>query len=264
MTMLHFASPPLLSIQACTEESQFLQQQLSNNFNIPLSSSLEDTTSFVLAYRDTYLELHNTLEKKQKPLLIDFTAGKLAYRRQTAGKQQELAKAVGVKAHYKPKVLDTTAGLGRDAFVLASLGCTVHMLERSAALAALLDDALQRLAADKEQQAGIKLSLQWINAINYLQSLAYADYPEVIYIDPMFPERQKTALVKKEMRILRELIGDDEDAENLLTLALSRAQQRIVVKRHRLAPYLMAKKPHFQIVGKSTRFDIYLPIVHSP
>jgi len=81
--------------------------------------------------------------------------------------------------------------------------------------------------------------------------------PEVVFLDPMYPHRQKSALVKKEMRLLRQLVGDDEDASDLLVTALARARRRVVVKRPRLAPTLTGPAPGFQIIAPNTRFDVY-------
>jgi len=91
----------------------------------------------------------------------------------------------------------------------------------------------------------------------YLQNLSESDRPDVVYLDPMYPHRRKSALAKKEMQLLRQLVGDDEDASELLLAALASAKQRVVVKRPRLAPVLVGSAPGFQITAPNTRFDIY-------
>lgn len=200
--------------------------------------------------------MHDT-DKSLTNLRVDFTTGALRHRRlHGGGTGQLIAKACGLKKIKNPTVLDLTAGLGRDAFVLACLGCDVTMVERSPIIAALLEDALHHLSLDEELSATIKLRLIKENAIDYLNRLPKEKYPDVILIDPMHPPRQKSALVKKEMRILRDIVGDDLDANELLTASIGKAK-RIVVKRPRLAPTLGDRKPSLVYEGKSTRFDVY-------
>lgn len=190
---------------------------------------------------------------------IDFTSAAHKYRQQHGGGLGQLiAKAVGVKSKYKPFVLDCTAGLGEDAFVLASLGCKVLMLERSSEVAAALKTALNH-ALQMPNYQHLKLNLINIDAIDYLMHLKSDYYPDVIYMDPMFPQRKKTALNKKSMRELREIVGEDFDAPKLLSAALCKAKKRIVVKRHRLAPIIEGLPPNFTYEGKSSRFDVYVP-----
>lgn len=197
---------------------------------------------------------------------IDFVHGKLGHRRQFGGgRGQALAKAIGMKQGNNPTIVDATAGLGRDAFILSSLGAQVTMIERSPILAALLEDGLQRLAAEPELSsiAGQQLQLIQANAIEWLQQQANehtANRPEVVYLDPMYPHRNKSALVKKEMRALRVLVGDDEDAGLLLQAARQCALKRVVVKRPKGAPFVDDSKPSGNVQSKNTRYDIY-PVV---
>lgn len=193
-----------------------------------------------------------------KPIKVDFVTGQAAHRRQFGGgRGQLIAKAVGLKKNPNPVVLDVTAGLGRDAFVLASLGCKVTMIERSKVIAALLQDGLDRLYRDSSSE-NITLQLLVADAREVLENLTQDDKPDVIYMDPMFPHRDKSALVKKEMRILREVVGDDIDAAELLDLALRSANKRVVVKRSKLAPQLTQRAPDLVFMGKSSRYDVYL------
>jgi 16S rRNA (guanine1516-N2)-methyltransferase len=152
-------------------------------------------------------------------------------------------------------VLDATAGLGRDGFVLASLGCCVQCIERSAIIAALLQDGIDRLKLSET----IKMSLIVADANDYMRHLPEAEYPDVVYLDPMYPVRTKSALVKKELRILRDIVGEDQDSNQLLHSALRIAKKRVVVKRPLPAPLLdNAIKPSVVYKGKTSRFDVYL------
>lgn len=200
------------------------------------------------------------LPETGKPLFIDFTSGKLAHRRQFGGgRGQPLAKAIGLKAGHNPSVIDATAGLGRDAFVLATLGCQVDLLEQQPLLAALLENALQR-AAEQASTAAIiqRMCLHPTNSLDYLQALPPTDYPEVIYLDPMYPVRDKTARVKKDMQILHQLVGEDQNGDALLLLALERCRKRVVVKRPSKAPELAGLRANHTLNSKNTRYDVYL------
>lgn len=200
------------------------------------------------------LSISKTQSRETTPLRIDFLHGKTAQRLLNQGKHL-LARAVGFKKSQPLTVLDATAGLGQDGFVLASLGCQVLLLERSPIIAALLNDGIMRA---KGQLPNLHMELQQINSIDYLMRLTPESFPDVIYLDPMYPEKQSSALNKKALRWLRDIVGDDNDAEQLLQVALSKALKRIVVKRPRLAPHLGYHKPDFSTLGKTCRFDVYL------
>lgn len=194
---------------------------------------------------------------KEKPVIVDFVGGKAGHRRKFGGgKGQDIAKAVGLNKGVSPWVLDATGGLGRDAFVLASLGCRVTIMERSPIVAALLADGLRRAGEDIEVSAiAGQMSLMQGNAIELMQ--ASENKYDVVYLDPMFPHREKSALVKKEMRLFQDLLRDDADADLLLRPALDLARYRVVVKRPRLSPHLNGQMPTYQLEGKSCRYDIF-------
>lgn len=194
---------------------------------------------------------------------IDFASEQNNYRRQHGGGNgQPIARAIGLKTYGLPlKVIDATAGLGQDAFVLACLGCKVTLIERSPIIADLLRDALQRGSAQPTIQAFIaNMQLIHADARDILVHLPPGQLPDVVYLDPMFPQREKTSLVKQDLRFLKATVGEDLDADQLLELARKIAQRRIVVKRPRIAPYLNQINPHSSQIGKANRFDIYMPI----
>lgn len=200
-------------------------------------------------------------DTSQKPLIVDFSSPKLNFRQQKATtKNEAIAKAVGLKKGTSCTIIDTTAGFGQDAFILASLGAELILLERSAIVAALLRDGLERLS---NLELRLRMQLIEIDACDYLGTLAPSEYPDVIYCDPMFPQRQKSALVKKEMQCLQAILDKEPiqsalDTEKLLALAIEKAKKRVVVKRPRLAPCLIGPKPNFNYLSKNNRFDIYL------
>lgn len=182
------------------------------------------------------------------PLFVDFNSQTLQKRRDS-GKKQGLVRACKpVKGMH---ILDATAGWGRDAAILSSFGAEVLMLERHPMMAALLADGLNRLSSESL----LSLSLVYADTKPYLQELSEIDYPDVIYIDPMHPERQKSALVKKDMQVLQHLIGADEDVKELIQLAVTRTRNRVVVKWPQRLPALL--KTDSCVDGKTVRFDIY-------
>jgi 16S rRNA (guanine1516-N2)-methyltransferase len=215
-------------------------------------------TQFALQLGPAGLQLVELGPQAPGPVRVDFVAGAVAHRRLFGGGSgQMIAKAVGVQSGVRPIVLDATAGLGRDAFVLAQLGCPVTLIERQPLVAALLEDGLRRAQADPEvAQIVSRMQLLRGNAID-LMRVWVGDPPQVIYLDPMFPHSDKRALVKKEMRLFRPLVGDDHDAPALLEAALALATHRVVVKRPRKAPCVAGEQPGYALEGKAGRFDIY-------
>ncbi|MDE9493841.1 16S rRNA (guanine(1516)-N(2))-methyltransferase RsmJ [Xenorhabdus bovienii] len=204
------------------------------------------------------LELRKLDEPKLSGIYVDFVAGTMAHRRRFGGGRGEaVAKAVGIKKGYLPTVVDATAGLGRDAFVLASIGCQVRILERHPVVAALLDDGLQRGYQNEEIGSWLKERMTLIHTSSITALTDITPPPDVVYLDPMYPHRQKSALVKKEMRVFQSLVGADEDADGLLEPARALAKRRVVVKRPDYAEPLAGVKASATITTKNHRFDIY-------
>jgi len=208
-------------------------------------------------FKKTKNKDHN---KIKADIRCDFINGELRHRRlYGGGKNQMILKATGLNKH-KPSVMDLTAGLGRDSYVLATAGARVTMLERQPIVAALLADGLQRLRSrgdELELAIALRLCLHQGDSLEAVAALAEQEVPDVIYLDPMFPERGKSAKVKKSMAFFHHLVGSDDDAAALLPLALATAGYRVVVKRPRHAPPLADIKPGLCFEGKSTRFDVY-------
>lgn len=220
----------------------------------------DQSSALALVLTPARLELRKLDEPRLGAIYVDFVSGALAHRRRFGGGRGEaVAKAVGIRKDYLPEVVDATAGLGRDAFVLAALGCRVRMLERHPVVAALLDDGLQRGYRDAEIGGWLRerLALLHTSSIDALRDIAPA--PDVVYLDPMFPHRQKSALVKKEMRVFQALVGADDDADALLAPARALAKKRVVVKRPDYAPPLAGVPAQSALNTKNHRFDFYLP-----
>lgn len=209
-----------------------------------------------LVVRPDRLELQSVGDARSRGVFVDFIAGRGRHRRPST--RQPLARAVGVASGRT--VVDATAGFGADAFTLASLGCRVTAVERSPIVAALLRDGLDRAAAVPALESLVRerLTLVTADARMWLNGIAAADRPEVVYLDPMYvPEPGATALVRQEMRLLRTVVGDDVDAADLFAVARRIARERVVVKRMRHAPPL-GGEPSVRYAGTVVRYDAYV------
>ena len=243
-----------IGIMSQKTESNNRAQQLAERLHIPFTSQTE-TFEFLLVVTQHRLELRQT--HTNNSVYVDFVNGALAHRQRFGGgRNQPLARAIGMKARFNPSVIDTTAGLGRDAYILASLGCEVILCERSPILATLLEDGLRRAANSSETAETVeRMTLIKDDANNYLKYMAVQ--PDSIYLDPMFPQKKGSALVKKDMQILQLLIGADMDSGQLFKAAMSKAGKRVVVKRPTSAKPLDQTRPVGSVCSKKTRYDIY-------
>lgn len=189
---------------------------------------------------------------------IDFSCGAIDYRRRQATVRREaIARAAGLKGSIRPIILDATAGFGQDSFILAALGCEVWLFERCPTLHAHLQEALSRaLASDTLAPIVRRMHLSLTDAADGL--LHPPVMPDVVCLDPMFPERKHAAAVRKSMRLLQTLTGPAEDVTFLLEKALCCAKKRVVVKRPRISPFPDGLAPDFSLRGNSSRFDVYL------
>lgn len=254
------------------QRDQLLAEQLS----LPLVSSIDLLPSACTAYlsyrsdhpQESRLQLFPVDAKQSGPVCVDFASNAAAHRLQSGG--ELIVKAVKGRSKESLRVIDATAGLGRDSFVLAAHGFEVIAIERNAIVAALLNDGLQRAvhstAAEWSPVADIaaRIHLVHADALIYLKNMSVdqqcfiEQQPDVIYLDPMFAHAEKAALVKKEMRLFRQLLGEEvcNEAE-LLSAARAVAKLRVVVKRAIKAPCLAGVEPAYALSGKAVRFDVY-------
>jgi 16S rRNA (guanine1516-N2)-methyltransferase len=228
---------------------------LAHNLGLTVVHDNSRQHELSLGYEHGILELRDGQTKPGHGIFVDFSTlhPHRAMQRGGLSRNQALARAVGKDA---VQVLDATAGLGHDAALLACMGYHVTAVERSPILAALLADGLSRALKDPELFSYFENRLRVVNtdARDFLQ--AESGKFDSIYIDPMFPPKRKTtALAKKSIRLVRALVGDDADAQQLLEFARQQPV-RIAVKRpthaHPLAPGFVAT-----IASKLVRYDIY-------
>jgi 16S rRNA (guanine1516-N2)-methyltransferase len=215
----------------------------------PLNPSNPESFPFQLEILPDAVRLRDA---EKRILAIDFLQDHLNYQRKgLRGKNELLAKALGLVKGTR-KVLDLTAGLGIDAVYMTQLSFEVTALERSKLLYILLSEALEKVPS---LQA--RLSFLWADAGEFLQSASSVEEFDAIYFDPMYPHKKKTALPKQEMIVFRGLVGHDEDAAQILQLALDSKAQRVVVKRPVGAPSLLPGLRH-AYEGKVVRYDVYM------
>lgn len=236
---------------------------LSEQLSLPLLPANGDAApySLALSYTETGLQIA-ALDGSAGAVRVDFTGGANLRRfSRGGGRGQQLAKAAGLgRRGFRPYIVDATAGLGRDGFVLASLGASVAMVERHPVVYALLEDGLARAAQYRGSDKRLVETIARIRCFNqpaqaFLEQAG--DKPDIVYLDPMFPPRSKSARVKKDMQLLHRIVGHADNSEALLDAAMAGARYRVVVKRPAHAPALGGIKPSVSLKGKSTRFDVY-------
>lgn len=252
--------PPEKLAVLCTDpDSQRMAKSLGKKLSLPLAKSLEENYELFLLAEPQGLSLQLKATPMPGPVQVDFVGGNLGHRRKFGlSRQQIFAKAIGIK-NRPLKVIDATAGLGRDTFFLACLGCDVRAIEKNPVLMALLQDGYQRGLNSSEvgKILADKVRLIHADAIEYLKNIKKSERPDVIYIDPMFPEKKKTALSPKEMQTLQALLGTDQDPLTLLEAALGAATSRVIVKRPLKSKQVKPGVNH-SYTGKSVRYDLYL------
>lgn len=261
----------MISIQVSSDSPHYLVQakELSSVLGYPLVTDIgspdnyQTDPSYVLLVGEDGLSLFPSNRRLHGPIRVDFMFGSNNHRRRFGGGNgQAIAKAVGVSGRFLPRVLDLTAGLGGDGFVLASLGCRVSLVERHPLICSLLRDGINRAREEGESDPSIRdlmnrLDLIECDSLEILSDITIDQRPDVIYLDPMFPHRKKSAKVKKEMQAFQHIVGSDIDSDGLLERALEIARYRVVIKRPSVAKFLGDKKPTYSLEGKSTRFDIF-------
>lgn len=198
------------------------------------------------------------MTRAAEELRVDFIGGAVGHRlRFGGGRGQALAKAMGFRGGKTPTIIDATAGLGRDSFLLASLGAQVVMIERSARMHELLVQGMDRAAGESHEYCEIikRMTLLRGDAKDLLPELS----ADAILIDPMHPPRKTSALVKLELRQVREIVGSDDDAADLVRVALGTARKRVVLKWPVKAdPIAGVRACSHQILGKTTRYDVFM------
>ena len=251
------APHPSLALNADAPEHRRLEaRRLAESLGRRLLPRIPDDPGLVLLFTAERVELRHT-GARSGPVYCDFIHGSNAHRqRYGGGRGQALARACGIKPGKTPSVIDATAGLGRDAWVLATLGCELHAIENHPFVHALLKDGLLRALDDPNgHEIASRIRLHHSNSLALLPKLEAAD---TVFLDPMFPGREKSASVKKEMSMLQHITETTTDESTLLNAARRHCLQRVAVKRPVKSKPLANIPPHASIPGRTIRFDLYL------
>lgn len=242
-----------------------LARSIATQLALPLVKEFPqdgDADQLILAVTDDRIEVRETAAKRPISVSADFLAATYERRLNSKSKRREpLLRAIDPH-QTKPYVIDATAGWGHDAMVMAAHGCRLLAIERSPVMAILVRDGIRRALEKRDRKLfEIIEQIEWRcdDSLMVLKSLAEKQRPDVVYIDPMFPDRRRQVAVKKELHIARLLVGDDSDAGDLLLVARQAAQSRVVVKRHRRAAPI-APDVHHHYLSKLARFDVYEPM----
>lgn len=194
-----------------------------------------------------------TLTDGKLVLRGDFT-GLLPRLKKSNLQSEFLVKASKIKGIEHPVIIDATAGMGEDSMILAAAGFEVYLFEYDPVIAALLKDALDRAMEIPElKEATGRMHFTEGNSIDNMSKLEIA--PDVVLLDPMFPARQKSALVKRKFQLLQKLEKPCSDENELLQAALNVKPGRIVIKRPLKGPFLGGMKPSYSLTGKAIRYD---------
>ena len=239
--------PTVVSVQG---ESPARAREAAQQLGLQFGSH-QDAAGLLLVVGET----NAWLELEGVKVAVQFDSAAMQYRRK-GGQNEMLGRAVGLKVDRKPLIWDATGGLGRDAFVLADLGCEVTLCERVPVLAWLLDQAVQAAAVSGVDQ--VRAAAERMSVLAADSKTQRAAAGTVIYLDPMFPERKKAAAVKKEAAMLQHLADPVDDCETLWQWAWDQPVERIVVKRPLRAPILGQTRPAHTLKGKSVRFDVFI------
>lgn len=232
-------------------------RQVAAQLALPFFHKLEQVdVAVALVVGEAAAWLQQTGPDAPGPVTVDFTDPAMRHRRK-GGQNELLGRAVGVRAALRPRVFDATAGLGRDAYVLADLGCDVTLCERSAVLALLLEEAVSLAAIHAD--SAVREAASRMRVVAGEAQAQSVPPGSVIYLDPMFPERRSSAAVRKDLATLQRLHdGADTDEVALLDWAIAQPAPRIVVKRPPKAPALAGMKVSHSITGKAVRFDVWV------
>lgn len=220
---------------------------------IKIEIMTQDEENYYLERNDKdILELKKKSSKEK--ISVDFLSGEFQQRLKTLSKTQPLFKAMALEKG--ERVLDATAGLGKDALSFCHYGAEVTAVEENPLVFALLEDGLRRALLNPQfhKKYSDKIKLVHGSSLDFMKNIS--EKPHSIYLDPMYPHEEKSAKPKKEMAFLRDILSETQNIEELLETALQTALKRVVLKRPLSSPFLL--KPSHSFESKMVRFDMYL------
>ena len=247
----------IIIVYAASPDASGLAQGIARKLQLPFTDIAADTQSFQLVLKADGQKLsllHNDME-----LYGDFTAMCRRLKPENLRSEFLVKAAKNARIGSSSLAVDATAGLGEDSILLAASGYRVLLFEHDPIISLLLSDALRR-ASDVPELSDIisRMKLVEDDSISGLKNLS--ETPDIVYLDPMFPQRQKSGLIKKKLQILQLLETPCSNESDLMNAALSAKPKRIIVKRPLKGPLLSGVKPTYSIKGKAIRYDcIVLP-----
>lgn len=257
--LLAVAAEPMSASDARAEDCE-RRRQLARSLGLPLfpqapmGQAAMPAPQLLLDFNGPVLELRQPPPARTGAICVDFASAALQWRLQGA---DLLLKAVRGRRREPLDIIDATAGLGRDSYALAARGFSVRMIERSPVVAAMLENGLQRGIASDDASVRTACDRLSLCCGDAERELRRGEACDVVYLDPMFPDREGQALAKKEMQLLQQLLQAPNSDAELLAAARAVARLRVVVKRPRKAPPLAGQPPHYQLSGRAVRFDVY-------
>jgi|APSaa5957512535_1039671.scaffolds.fasta_scaffold97713_2 16S rRNA (guanine1516-N2)-methyltransferase len=237
-----------------TEYEEFAQSFQTLKSSQSIISFDDGPTRYRLQYIENKLSLIDT--ETTLSICVDFSSSDIQNRIDTHTAKLPLIKAIEGKHKNKLTVIDATAGLGTDSFCIAAREHKVIAIEQSPIVYSLLFDGIKRAQKDINLTSiANKIRLTFGNASEVIPRLPATD---LIYLDPMFPDKAKSAKVKKNMQMLQIILGKNNDNSCLFQTAVSHAAKKVIVKRPKQSPFLGDTKPNSQLIGKTNRFDVYV------
>lgn len=175
--------------------------------------------------------------------------------------KEMLIHAVKIKGEKENLIaIDATAGLGEDSILLAAYGYNVELYEKNPIISELLKDAMERAEKISELKDIIgRMKVHNEDSIIAMQNLKYK--PDIILLDPMFPERTKSALIKKKFQILHKIENPCSDENEMLSSAIKANPKKLVIKRPLKGEYLAGVKPDYSLKGSSIRYDCIINLL---
>ena len=198
-----------------------------------------------------------TLTDGELSIMVDFRE-MLPRLKQSNLQREMLVKAARIKGQPMPQTLiDATAGFGEDSLILAAAGFQVQLYEFDEVIAALLKDGMERAMGIPELKEAVgRMKLVCGDSTEGMRKLDFK--PDIVLLDPMFPARQKSALIKKKFQLIQRLESPCSTEEQLLDAAVAADPKRIVIKRPLKGPYLADRKPSYSLEGKAIRYDCFV------
>ena len=177
--------------------------------------------------------------------------------RVTNGRLQHEMLAKAVKTDQENlKAIDAPAGMGEDSLLLAACGYQVTLYEQNPVIAILLKDALRR-AKKNTVLKNIVSRMQLVEGDSIEHLNKRLDPVDVIYLDAMFPGRQKSGLINKKLQLIQKLEPPCSEETALFDAAMAAQPSKIIVKRPLKSPYLDERVPSYSLKGKAIRYDCY-------